>query len=56
MRITKIQHDPGPYFVVNKNTKICSEHFILLLQTSLWKLEDHVLNMMQPIDFSLEPN
>jgi len=27
MWISKMRRDPGTYFVVNKNTKICSEHF-----------------------------
>ena len=54
MWISKIQHDPGPYFVVNKNTKICSEHFkhndFVFADLPL-KLKDHILNMMQSHQF-----
>ena len=25
--ISKIRRDPGPDFVINMNTKVCSEHF-----------------------------
>ena len=27
MWIAKIRQDPGPNFVVNKNTRVCSQHF-----------------------------